>query len=73
MQLVDAGVGVAVVPSAARRFAGPSTRLLPLADAWALRRLLLCVRPEARDMPGLRDLLGFLTARLPGVAGREAG
>jgi DNA-binding transcriptional LysR family regulator len=66
MQLVDAGVGVAVVPaSAARRFLGPSTKLLPLADPWALRRLLACALPEARDAPGLRDLLAFLAEHAP--------
>jgi DNA-binding transcriptional LysR family regulator len=61
LQLVDAGVGVAVVPvAAAQRFLGPSTRLLPLDDAWALRRLLGCVQPDAREAPGVRDLLAFL-------------
>ena len=61
LQLVDAGVGVAVVPeAAAQRFIGPSTRLLPLDDAWALRRLLVCVQPDMREAPGLRDLLDFL-------------
>jgi DNA-binding transcriptional LysR family regulator len=54
-------VGVAVVPeAAAQRFIGPSTRLLPLDDAWALRRLLVCVQPAMREAPGVRDLLDFL-------------
>ena len=67
LQLVDAGVGVAVVPAAAaQRFIGPSTKLLPLEDAWALRRLLVCVQPDMRDAPGVRDLLAFLaTHALP--------
>ena len=61
LRLVDAGVGVAVVPAAAaQRFIGPSTRLLPLDDAWALRRLMVCVQPDAREAPGVRDLLAFL-------------
>ena len=61
LHLVDAGVGVAVVPAAAaQRFIGPSTRLLPLDDAWALRRLMVCVQPDAREAPGVRDLLAFL-------------
>ena len=68
MQLVDAGVGVAVVPAAAaQRFAGAATRLLPLADPWALRRLLACAQPDVRHAPGVRDLLGFLAAHAPGA------
>jgi DNA-binding transcriptional LysR family regulator len=68
MQLVDAGVGVAVVPAAAaQRFAGAATRLLPLADPWALRRLLACAQPDARHAPGVRDLLAFLAAHAPGA------
>jgi len=66
MQLVDAGVGVAVLPAAAaQRFKGRSTTLRPLADAWALRRLLVCARPEAHEAPAVRDLLAFLAARAP--------
>ena len=68
MQLVDAGVGVAVVPaSAAQRFAGAATRLMPLADPWARRRLLVCAQADARDGPGVRDLLAFLAAHAPGA------
>lgn len=69
MRLVDAGVGVAVVPAAAaQRFIGPATKLVPLADPWALRRLLVCTQLETRDAPGVRDLLAFLAAHAPGTA-----
>jgi hypothetical protein len=51
--------------AAAQRFLGASTKLLPLADPWALRRLLVCALPESREAPGLRDLLAFLAEHAP--------
>jgi len=51
-RLVESGIGLAVVPQAAadRCRRSMSIRTLPLTDAWALRRLRLCVK-ETRALP----------------------
>ncbi len=65
-QLVDAGVGVAVMPLAsAQRWCRAATRVVPLEDAWARRRLLACTTPEAIEAPGVRALVEALTAAKP--------
>ena len=48
-RMIQAGLGIGVLPeTAARAFAGPmGLRLVPLTDAWAARRMLLCVRQYA--------------------------
>lgn len=46
-RMVERGVGIAVVPEPAAqrcRRAGMAIAALPLADAWAVRRLMVCVR-----------------------------
>jgi DNA-binding transcriptional LysR family regulator len=45
-KMIQAGLGIGVLPeAAARTFAGAmGLRLVPLSDAWATRRMLLCVR-----------------------------
>ncbi|MBW7900149.1 MAG: LysR family transcriptional regulator [Rhodocyclaceae bacterium] len=68
--LVADGTGVAVVPeAAARRLADDRVVVRPLADDWARRRLLLCTAggrpPEGRAA----ELLGFLAAESPAIAG----
>lgn len=43
--LVEAGIGVAILPASAEaELAGLDIRLLPLRDGWARRRLALCLR-----------------------------
>lgn len=60
--LVADGVGVAVMPAAAaERLATPSITVRPLADAWAMRRLLLCTTPDANPGAGSAALLRFLS------------
>jgi DNA-binding transcriptional LysR family regulator len=59
--LVDAGLGVTVLPRAA---AEPIARtmalvLRPLAEEWAQRRMLLAMRPGHQD-ESVRDLAAFL-------------
>jgi len=63
-QMVAAGVGVAVMPlSAADRWRVPQVRVLPLADHWARRKLLLCLRAGARDLQGVGPLIESLMAQ----------
>jgi DNA-binding transcriptional LysR family regulator len=62
-RLVDAGVGVAVVPlSAAARWRDAKVRLAPLAEPWARRRLLVCRSPQAEGSPGATALTDALLA-----------
>ncbi len=61
-RMVEAGVGVGVVPeSAARRHAqAMQIGIVPLADAWALRQMHVCVR-SLDALPGFaRDLVELL-------------
>lgn len=61
MQLVGEGVGVAVVPQAtALRLASERIAVRPLSDAWATRRLLLCVAADVPLGAGAAALFGFL-------------
>jgi DNA-binding transcriptional LysR family regulator len=59
--IVAAGVGVAVMPlSAAQRWQGAGVRIVPLAEAWARRRLLICTGALGGEMTAvqlLRDAL----------------
>lgn len=60
-RIVDAGVGVAVMPrSAAERWRGPATQIVALADAWAQRTLLLCSTDRAEALPGVASLIEAL-------------
>ncbi|MDP1790410.1 MAG: LysR family transcriptional regulator [Methylibium sp.] len=60
--LVADGVGVAVMPAAAaERLATSRVTVRPLADAWAMRRLLLCTTPDANPGAGSAALLRFLS------------
>ncbi|MCB1954881.1 MAG: LysR family transcriptional regulator [Rhodocyclaceae bacterium] len=62
-RLVAAGVGVAVVPEgAALRHRSRALRIVPLADPWARRRLLLCLAPGAGALAGVRALADALSA-----------
>jgi DNA-binding transcriptional LysR family regulator len=53
--MVQDGIGVAILPeSTIAALGGPELRAIPLSDAWARRRLALCLRradmltPQAR-------------------------
>jgi len=64
-RLVESGIGLAVVPQAAadRCRRSMSIRTIPLTDAWALRRLRLCVK-DARALPAHAQwLLSHLRSR----------
>jgi DNA-binding transcriptional LysR family regulator len=61
-RMVEAGVGVSVMPeSAARRHAlAMQIEIVPLADAWSLRQMHVCVR-SLEALPGFaRDLIELL-------------
>lgn len=62
-RIVEAGVGVAVMPlSAAQRWQDARVRIAPLTDAWAKRRLLICSTAQAQALPGVRSLIDGLLA-----------
>jgi molybdate transport repressor ModE-like protein len=68
-QLVEAGVGVAVMPrSAASRQRNAKARIVPLQDRWARRTLLICSTDQAGALPGVRALIQALLAPQPGPA-----
>lgn len=68
--LVADGAGVAVVPeAAARRLADSRVVVRPLADAWARRRLLLCTAGGRPPDGRAAELLAFLSADRPAIAG----
>jgi len=61
--MIEAGVGVGVLPeSAARRHArSMAIRLVPLSDPWAVRSMQICVR-SLDELPNFaRDLVDLLT------------
>lgn len=61
--LVEAGVGAAVMPEgAARRHATAGTRVVPLSDPWARRRLLVCMTPQGQAMDTVNALAQALLA-----------
>lgn len=61
--VVAAGVGVAVMPrGAAQRWRGAGASLVPLEDAWAKRRLLICSTAHAEALPSARSLVQTLLA-----------
>ena len=62
-RMIEAGVGVGVLPeSAARRHArSMAIRLVPLSDPWAVRSMQICVR-SLDELPNFaRDLIDLLT------------
>lgn len=63
-QLVAAGVGAAVMPErAAVRFQGEATRVATLSEAWANRKLLVCMTPQGAELTGVRALADALVTR----------
>ncbi len=61
-RMIQAGLGIGILPEAvAKSFAGPmELRLVPLTDAWAKRRMLLCVRQYANLSAPARQLVDHL-------------
>ena len=66
---VVARLGIGVLPLAAARGFVPALplKVLPLSDAWAHRRMLLC----ARSQPPGQTALGLLVTHLEGCAAKE--
>ena len=68
-RMIEANVGVGILPeSAARRHAqSMAIRIVPLADEWSLRALLICMR-KLDALPGFaRDLVDLLLADARGA------
>ncbi len=68
---VVARLGIGVLPLAAARGFVPALplKVLPLSDAWANRRMLLCARTQPPGQTGL----GLLVKHLEGCVAREQG
>jgi DNA-binding transcriptional LysR family regulator len=61
---VEARLGIGVLPLRAARSFAPAMglRVLPLAEPWARRRMLLCLRAEPEDGTALHALVAHLKA-----------
>jgi DNA-binding transcriptional LysR family regulator len=61
-RMVEAGVGIGVLPeTTARRLSALSRiAIVPLQDEWATRELRICVRKQAELRPFARELIDFV-------------
>ncbi|MCZ4305722.1 LysR family transcriptional regulator [Zoogloeaceae bacterium G21618-S1] len=65
-QVVATGVGAAVMPaSAASRHREAGTRIVALSDAWARRKLLICMTPPGEQLTIVRALADALSPPEP--------
>lgn len=73
-RLVEAGVGIGVVPAtAATRYATTMRiRIIPLRDEWAMRKLRICVRSMEQLPSFARDLVDTLAAGAGQLTQRES-
>jgi len=65
MQIVDSGVGIAIIPRrAAERFNSMNgSKIIRLTDSWADRKLIICAR-DFTELPGYaKEFVDFLTQR----------
>ena len=64
-RMIQAGLGIGVLPEdAARSFAKPmGLRMIPLTDAWARRRMFVCVREYASLPAPARQLVDHLVGK----------
>lgn len=64
-RMVQAGLGIALVPFGAARphFTGTGLLSVRLKDAWARRQLHLCLRESDQPRASARELVEFLSAR----------
>lgn len=72
-RLVEAGVGIGVVPESAARHHGEhmAIRVVRLRDEWAERKLRICVRSMARLPSFARDLVDVLRLQAGALTARE--
>jgi DNA-binding transcriptional LysR family regulator len=63
--MVEAGLGLGLLPEQSARVLakGLDLTVRPFSDAWAERRMLLCVRKDRAAMPSVAKLLDFLCDR----------
>ena len=72
-RMIEAGVGVGILPSSASARHAQSLRiaLVPLSDPWALRAQMICVR-SLEALPGFaRDLVDLLVQDARQAAARS--
>lgn len=71
-RLVEEGIGVGVMPVSAARRLGRRVRAMPIADAWAVQPLKICVR-AGEDRPDfVRELVDYLAADAAAARGSAA-
>ncbi len=73
-RMVEAGVGVGIVPETMARAAARTLAIaaVPIADEWAVRELRLCVRSMVELPPHTRQLVDFLLSPVKdGVLGTK--
>lgn len=73
-RMIEAGIGVGILPeSAARRYVEAiAIRVVPLADAWSARDLVICARDVQALPPFGRELIDLLVEDAGGGKGRAA-
>jgi DNA-binding transcriptional LysR family regulator len=65
-RMVEHGAGVAVIPETATRFRRKSAiKIVQLTDAWAVRKLVICVRRLGDLSEHARQLVEHLKAQYP--------
>ncbi len=67
IQMVEAGLGIAVMPAGVIATHGPSARVrgVALTDAWAHRELTICIRDPQKLTASARLLLEHLRSAAP--------
>lgn len=61
MQVVNDGVGIAIIPKhAAQRFNTPTMKMLTLAESWAQRKLVICARDFSQLADNTSEFIDFL-------------
>jgi DNA-binding transcriptional LysR family regulator len=65
LRVVAAGLGISVIPTqVGARYGGMlGIRVVPLSDAWALRRFVVCYRDFERLQPAAQRMVEYLHAR----------
>jgi DNA-binding transcriptional LysR family regulator len=61
-RLVERNVGIGIVPQSTARRLGPTIAAVALSDAWALRKLTICVQRFGELTPNARELVEHLRA-----------
>lgn len=61
-RLIEEGVGIGVMPVSAARRLRRRVKAIPIADAWSVQALKICVRPGTEQPEFVRELVDYLAA-----------